>query len=1028
MGESPTYKLPRSGDMYLEHLSPGTTIDPRTVTNSKPLSSKWSTAKVTRYEYARDGIYMPYGLHNTPHWTQPIHDRKKWTKQITQRTGSPPTVIDVNSGYHRNPNEMVALNCNSPKWKEIAHLHQSYPWLEAARACIYQSPTTCDRGNIARNQGWTDQNADTTTSKKATMPSVLKATAEDSVHRMILATKLLHKFCEIMDINVPFTDDQTRTELFAHQLCERFGIPSQQGENLFEFVTDAVLLLPNHKSGCSINGYKIHDTQQINIHCDSKNDPRWRAVFILYHHEFIPEYNSWSRITSICTVRKCCLDSKLRLFNADSLFAHMVQYGRHGLSNGRGPKTLDDLPTHNDEPTKPHLPIASFDKLGGFHSSAATAVQRMMSKFHKQRPDLEFVLELLLPFTLASTYVNTYAFYHKCYQSGQLPNKTNTGNFALETIAYLVEEHGGINRGKGQRMTTWCNFSLYLRTVMRCLSAMRQAVEDANQCTKPMPYSQLAKSFKAGGTFGDLGAQHGIAVLACVGILKHGPTYLSQAEVCDGTETYKRLHKHYNLRPTSINLTYKRVAEELRINTGMTENIGCEMPKDIDLPQGFNIHTYNHKVTQRLLNKPGSPLRPDCLFPNQFLYKLINMDLFRLWRETKPSGQSVDLQEKVLFIPRQRSRSDPWIYPPSRHTEEIKVSRKSKFRHLRAKRGSKRRKLNPETHMLKEDRADPTYRRTLTPWEKYIQATSRRRATRYGFTFSIDQFYGAIRAKNTLKHIDAISVIVDSFNPKTPRHLRSRSNLVQVSTQETVEGSIGFSAKLMKQVLVHADSPTLLRFGLLGFTNKGHAVYRSKALSIRAAFLHCCIDLPYAKQDTKGGLPAWLYPHATACSDPIDNNVVLYMNCPHFTGNYHVLGVLGLRPGQKEYVLQVPEDSNVAGLCFDDDTKWQFVPMRASHWSQHKLPHIQKKTSLIGSKLQKELQGITYKGKVVEYHILQEQLQQQPQDPCHSHDHEDEDDYTQDDYTQPTQPVYSVQYTNGVCQNMLYDQLESLLI
>ena len=198
----PAYLCPRSGDMYLEQLDPGITVTPHCASNNPPLSNKWKTSQVTRMEYADAGIYMPYSLHNTPHWTQPVERRKLLEKQIGEKTGLPPCVLGVKSGPHCHPGQVLAINCNDGEaWRTLEAMHAAYPWIEVARECLRRNPT-CARGNIPRNQGFTEQNSDTVSSKVTTMPAVIKATGKDTAERMVQATAMLHATCKLFAIGL----------------------------------------------------------------------------------------------------------------------------------------------------------------------------------------------------------------------------------------------------------------------------------------------------------------------------------------------------------------------------------------------------------------------------------------------------------------------------------------------------------------------------------------------------------------------------------------------------------------------------------------------------------------------------------------------------------------------------------------------------------------------------------------------------------------------------------------------------------
>ena len=278
-----------------------------------------------------------------------------------------------------------------------------------------------------------------------------------------------------------------------------------------------------------------------------------------------------------------------------NLMRDMVNYAKHGLLNGRGAVTLADLPDLSTSPTTPKLPLASFDKLSGFHSCAGTAVLRMMQRF-PQHQNLEFVLELTLPFMLVSTYVNVYATLHGWWKAGTLPNRTNTNILTIELLHELVQKHQGVNKGTGQRCVPWFNSSVCLAQITSLLSCMRTVVEEICASDMPIPFGVVTKRIKSGGPMGALGVQHGVAILAMVGVLRHGHYYLSHAEVCEGTEAYKRIHKHYKLAPQTINKTYQQVAEELGWHTAAVEQIGCEMGRDIDMTEGFNPDTYAKNV------------------------------------------------------------------------------------------------------------------------------------------------------------------------------------------------------------------------------------------------------------------------------------------------------------------------------------------------------------------------------------------------------------------------------------------------
>ena len=300
------------------------------------------------------------------------------------------------------------------------------------------------------------------------------------------------------------------------------------------------------------------------------------------------------------------------------------------------------------------------------------------------------------------------------------------------------------------------------------------------------------------------------------------------------------------------------------------------------------------------------------------------------------------------------------------------------------------------------DASDVAYRGQLSQLDARLKALRNGRKTRNGLLVSAEQYHTATTKGGTLRRFDGTALMVNTCLAPGQKPPKSGRSHISIQTQVTADGTLGFTTMVFGRITARSDSPSLLHFGLLGFTATSAAVYRSKEHSLRATLLHCCIDHSYITGRYNKGIPNWLEKHigaATLDTDPLKGYVVCQFNCAHLAGNDHLLGLLARRVGSIHFELHVPEDSSSSSLMFEDIDKWRAMVLKPPPWVDYPRSSVSNKASLIGHTMQKMFGDKTYQGRVSSYDRLE--------------DH-------------PT-PMYCMTYVDGDSEHIGLEQLLCLL-
>ena len=386
----------------------------------------------------------------------------------------------------------------------------------------------------------------------------------------------------------------------------------------------------------------------------------------MYKH--LPVEGGWIRVTCIFTARKCALDYLCRLNMFEQLRVDLVTYYQHATE--RHDVSFQDPSIFQHTPDQPSLHLPSFNKLKGYHSGPLTVLHQVREKFNM---DLEGVLESCIPFTFASSYWNPYKVLKSWLDAGCLPNRTGTNNLTVEILHSMNQEYGGINKGASNtlRCSVFFNFSVTLLQIIEFCKNTRDVTLQLNQDETPRSFITASRLYQRVGLIGDLSAQHLIALLSGLGILRHGTYFLSEATVCTDTATFKKLKRHYHLPVASINQAYKYIASILGITTATVEQMVCEFLRDCNPSIGFSEASYAERINQRI--QGILPLRPDVRFPNQWLFDVVNG---KLQYEIFGGLQPVLVDHHV---PQERLQ-DPYVLSRIQNVSmEIKVNKTSTF-------------------------------------------------------------------------------------------------------------------------------------------------------------------------------------------------------------------------------------------------------------------------------------------------------------------------------------------------------------
>ena len=210
-------------DIYIEHTERTRfRVAPKTVMTEGPLSKKWKTTLCSRVELGPEGIYVPYNLDVSPHWSAPRGKRKSISDHVLKRTSNQVRVIPKQQSFAAM-GDIIALNSCHDDWNRFELLFQQYPWEHIVEELLSTSHDK-SRGNLAKHRGFTSLDIKAKSNKPVTFPSFLTSTDGPSVHRMALATNIMRQVFGHFGFECPFSDSTLRTKEFSSYLCTSFGL------------------------------------------------------------------------------------------------------------------------------------------------------------------------------------------------------------------------------------------------------------------------------------------------------------------------------------------------------------------------------------------------------------------------------------------------------------------------------------------------------------------------------------------------------------------------------------------------------------------------------------------------------------------------------------------------------------------------------------------------------------------------------------------------------------------------------------
>ena len=946
-------------DIYIEHTERTRfRVAPKTVMTEGPLSKKWKTTLCSRVELGPEGIYVPYNLDVSPHWSAPRGKRKSISDHVLKRTSNQVRVIPKQQSFAAM-GDIIALNSCHDDWNRFELLFQQYPWEHIVEELLSTSHDK-SRGNLAKHRGFTSLDIKAKSNKPVTFPSFLTSTDGPSVHRMALATNIMRQVFGHFGFECPFSDSTLRTKEFSSYLCTSFGLSGKDlkgnPSNLFEFCTDAITVIPDPGSYIIAGGQRYDSPTRIKCHLDASNCPIWSAVFIMYKH--LPVQGGWLRVTCIFTARKCSLDYMRRLNSYEQLRMDLVAYYNHAKE--RNVVTAEDLPLFPHQSNEPGLHLPSFNKLKGFHSCALT-ILHAAKKFFKL--DLESLLEMTIPFALASSYLNPYKIVASWLASGNLPTKTGTGNLAVELLSSMTEQFGGINKntGKTLRCIVFFNYSVTLKQIISLCKNTREVTMLINCDENPRSFSKVNQLYKAAGLLGDLSTQHLIALLSGLGVLRHGVFYLTEAIVCENTVTFKKLQEFYNLPIASINQAYKTIAQILGISTACVEQLVCEFFRDCDPAIGFSAHLYAERVQERI--QGILHLRPDLRFSGQWYFDVrSNQICYEAPEEGKTTIVNYDPPVSRLI--------DPYVFARIPNLSmEVKVSKTSKLKGVAMTNTRKQMAKNAIPEDKKEEKRcrDESFQCHLSKRAK-LELSCTRRLLRSSLGFSLYDLLGATKEDGNHTSINRVSTMLMALN-NTPCKLLTplpgrKEKPYRTDLVVTLDGRQGYSVfvQASQEWTVRQDSPSIVSFGLIGFSKNGTAVYRTAPLAMRACMARCLVDGAKHYKNMENGLPQW------AASIGVLEKNSFHVLCTELGGKLNCLFGVLTQDGRKLTKLHIPSQYLSEDLDFQS-CEWESFVYQDSPWRHASSAKISNALSLIGKDVKHNCGDKVMFGKVVGYHL-----------------------------------------------------------
>lgn len=262
--------------------------------------------------------------------------------------------------------------------------------------------------------------------------------------------------------------------------------------------------------------------------------------------------------------------------------------------------------------------IPYFDKTG-LYSTIASALKKVISSKVRKTWFLEDYCEL----ALGVGWLNAFVRHYELMNDWAISGDTIDGNLTLRFLQDMVSKFGSVSGGPGMRVQPFLNFSLKQSMITKGLRILRDVILGCN--LGKMKQSEAVSRLTDVAYIVDLGAQHVISVLTLLRVI-HNPSFVTEAVVCKGTTTFKKINKHFRLSEKAINALYNELAEMWDTGTARPESVGCEFLKESKDPTlRFDCNEYRENVESKR-KKDGTFKNPDVFYGDQSLFAVEGKD------------------------------------------------------------------------------------------------------------------------------------------------------------------------------------------------------------------------------------------------------------------------------------------------------------------------------------------------------------------------------------------------------------------
>lgn len=604
--------LPSSlSDMYIEITDEKFQMGAGRVKKESFLSDEWKTLHIYRIPSYLSGTYLMFNLHKNPHYSLPFSRRneieiKAKAKQVD--------ILNIPKSDFVVPDEIYHFSNDSTTYKQYILPHKAKFKLDYVINFLDDKKKKGDRGNYAKQVGW--HNTSLLGDKKLSTPIRSKINSFDK-SILGLMTNVMKNIYKDKIEDIPFSINARRGKEFAQVLMDCNDNQNEEeielshddnDQNAFEALTYAMTFCNSHNPDLLSN------------HIDSLNDriENYNSVFAIYFHTYHPtKPDNIVRVVFIGYSRKAIHDYYIRENNFTVYKEHLLKYYDCLKKTGRQDFTIQNAFAWN--PTSTHIlhsRIPFIDKCG-FYSIFVSPIYDLIQTYKekKQKIFIEDILEMVMPIGWLTTGSNFYLIIKKWEENG-LPE----GCLSIKLLDELREIGGGISAGIGPRMQPHQNTPIPISKIYENLKYLKQLVDDANSLSHEYfnEYTTLLKNNLYG--IGYLGAQNILSVLSLLRVLEN-PEYVQQTELCQNTETEKKLIKTYRLRYGTINKLYQAIAKEkFNLSTRTVENLGCEFLRDVKHPMDdWNEDTVLQAQKKRY-TRNGIIKHPDLFYSTQAIF------------------------------------------------------------------------------------------------------------------------------------------------------------------------------------------------------------------------------------------------------------------------------------------------------------------------------------------------------------------------------------------------------------------------